>query len=87
MDSNTMIIYMIIACLIFIGLVLLSKSIKYIIKFFVQALFGALGFFIANSLLISFNLFVGINLITVLTVGLLGLPGFIMLYVASNLVK
>ncbi len=61
----------------------MHKQIKFIFKVSVQALFGALGFVIANSVLAAFNIFVGINFVTLLIVGLLGFPGFISLYIIN----
>lgn len=81
MNTNTIVIYLITGILILFLLSLFSKKIGYIFKFLVRSALGALGFTFVNILTASTGVLVGINLITLITVGLLGIPGFISLYI------
>jgi len=86
MDDSSIITWMIVVCLVFVGLVIFAKPLKYILRFLIQAACGlalAIGF---NFLLAPFSIDVGINYLTFAVVGLLGLPGFVMLYFVSWMV-
>jgi inhibitor of the pro-sigma K processing machinery len=47
---------------------------------------GVLGLLLFNFLFSGFGLVVGVNLVTVLIVGVLGAPGFFLLYAAQMLI-
>ena len=86
MDYSTIITWMIIVCLIFVGLIIFAKPVKYILRFLAQ---GTGGMFLAvffNFLLAPFNVVVGVNYLTFIVAGLLGAPGFAMLYLVSWMV-
>jgi len=86
MDYNSIITWMIVICLIFVGLIIFAKPVKYILRFFIQAVCGmilSVGF---NFLLAPLSIAVGINYLTFVVTGLLGLPGFVMLYFVSWMV-
>jgi len=44
---------------------------------------GAIGILVCNRILAPFDIFIGINLLSLGTVGLLGFPGFVMLMLFS----
>ena len=52
------------------------------LNFLLRMVFGAIGIQIINAILISQNIgvFVGLNILTLLTVGSLGTGGFALLY-------
>jgi len=86
MDYSSIITWMIVVCLVFVGLIIFAKPVKYILRFLAQAISGmalVVGF---NFLLAPFSIAVGINYLTFAVVGLLGLPGFVMLYFVSWMV-
>ena len=86
MDYSNIITWMIVICLVFVGLIIFAKPVKYILKFFIQAVCGtvlAVGF---NFLLTPLSIAVGINYLTFAVTGLLGIPGFVMLYFISWMV-
>lgn len=58
------------------------KYIHIIFNVMLRLVFGALGIYILNSIFahMDFNIMVGINLETMAVIGLLGAPGFVMLY-------
>ncbi|MCL2565228.1 MAG: pro-sigmaK processing inhibitor BofA family protein [Defluviitaleaceae bacterium] len=86
MDYTSIITWMIIVCLIFIGLIVFAKPVKYILRFLIQAVCGMSLAIILNFILAPFSLAIGLNYLTFLITGLLGLPGFAMLYIISWMV-
>ena len=86
MDYSSIITWMIVICLIFVGLIMFSKPAKYIFRFLIQAVCGMVLTLMFNFLLAPLSIAVGVNYLTFIISGLLGLPGFAMLYVVSWLV-
>jgi inhibitor of the pro-sigma K processing machinery len=72
----------IIACVIFIVICLIRRRPDLIVDFGLRACIGTAGIYILDMILKSkgYGINVGINGASVLTNGLLGLPGFLMLY-------
>jgi len=72
----------IITCVITIFICVLKRRPDLIVNFILRASFGAAGIcildFILNSM--GYGMSVGVNGVTVMTNGLLGLPGFLLLY-------
>ncbi|MCL2673714.1 MAG: pro-sigmaK processing inhibitor BofA family protein [Defluviitaleaceae bacterium] len=83
MSSLDVTMLMIIACTALIALMLLSSPVNTPARVALSGAIGTIGMLAANVLLSPFGVFVGINILTVLAVGLLGLPGFVTLYIAS----
>ncbi len=69
-------------CLVFIVICIIRKRPELIINFGLRSCIGIVGIYIVNMILKSkgFDIGVGINGATILTNGLLGMPGFLMLY-------
>lgn len=65
------------------------EFIKWVGNVLLRMVFGAIGIFAMNAIFgaISSNIMVGINIETMATIGLLGTPGFILLYVVSAYVN
>lgn len=68
-----------------VGIFLVSvmrKKMELFINFVLRLFVGAVGIYVINSFLVYANIecMVGLNGINILAVGLLGLPGFCMLY-------
>ena len=82
MNQEIILLIIIIACLIFIGICLVKGKTDYVIDFGIRSIIGMAAIYFLNFLLglAGSNIVVGINGITVLTSGLLGIPGIIMLY-------
>lgn len=80
--ESTILIGIIIVCLVFIGICLIKRRPDLLVDFAVRAFAGTAGIYALDLLLRTqgYNMNVGINPVTVLSNGLLGLPGFIMLY-------
>ena len=79
MDFKMLIVY--IACII--GIFIIGKifivPIKVIMKLILNTILGAILLYIINIIGASFNFHIGINLITTLVTGILGIPGVILL--------
>jgi inhibitor of the pro-sigma K processing machinery len=69
-------------CVAFILFVFFSKVLLRLLKFILQGAVGAVGFMLCNTALAAFGLTyaVGVNTLTVICVGILGIPGFLTLY-------
>ena len=82
-DQSSQMIWMMIAiCIVFVVCVIFQKQLKYLLQFIIQGTIGGLGFLLINTLFsfLGITLAVGVNGLTFLITGLLGLPGFVMLY-------
>ncbi len=75
-------IVIIVACLAFIGVCIVKRRPDMIINFGLRACIGTVGVYLVDIILKSrgYDISVGINGATILTNGLLGLPGFLVLY-------
>ncbi len=75
-------IAIIIACVIFIGVCVIRRRPDLLIDFVLRACFGTAGIYLLNLAfsIQGYPISVGVNGATVLTNGLLGLPGFLLLY-------
>ena len=87
MEYSLVIKWMIAICAVFIGLMVFSRPIKYILRFLVQATCGMLMVFVLNILLSPLNLSLGLNYLNFFLAGLLGAPGVVSLYVMAWLIR
>jgi len=83
MSSDNIIMYMIGICIFFAIIIFFSDKFKTMGKFIFNGAIGSVGIYIINTLFASFGLYVGINLITFIVAGLLGIPGIISLYIIN----
>lgn len=69
-------------CILVLVIGALGKKIEWIINFVLRAVLGTIGIYFLNNFLLSNNILVtvGINPMTVLTSGILGFPGLVVLY-------
>lgn len=79
MDST--LLTSVIICIIFLIIFgrIFSLPIKKVFKFFLNSLLGALSIFLINTIGTSFGFHIGLNLINSVVVGILGIPGAILL--------
>lgn len=79
MDVKLISIYL--ACIIGIFIVgrIFIIPIKIIIKLILNSIFGAIFLYIINIIGMNFNFHIGINLVTTLLTGILGIPGVFLL--------
>ncbi len=78
MDQNTL-IFLACICLIFLFGRLFIVPIKQILKLVFNSILGALLIFVINLIGQLFNFHIGLNLFTSIVVGILGIPGAIVL--------
>ncbi len=81
MESQIFIVIILICLgLIFYGII--KHRFDFLVNFGLRIFAGLLGIYLMNTLLESFalSLGVGLNGITALSVGLLGIPGFLLIY-------
>jgi inhibitor of the pro-sigma K processing machinery len=71
-----------VACLIFIAICVIRKRADLVIDFLLRACVGTAGIYLLDFVLgiSGYQISVGINTFSILSNGLLGLPGFILLY-------
>ncbi len=83
MDGNMLLIY--VACII--GIFIIGKifivPIKVIIKLIINSLLGVVLLYVINIIGTMCGLHIGINVVTALVVGILGIPGAVLLAVLS----
>lgn len=72
----------IVACIAFIGVCILRKRLDLIADFFLRVSVGTAGIYLLDFVLTisGYQITVGVNAFTILSNGLFGLPGFILLY-------
>ena len=85
MDFNNIITY--IACIAFLFIFgkIFIIPIKTILKLVINSILGALTIFIINLIGAFFNFHIGLNLITSIFVGILGIPGAIAIVIIKLL--
>ena len=81
MDGTNIIMGLIIACIAIMILFLFSQPIKVFMRVVISSFLGAVGIYFFNMFFPTVA--IGINAVTVGTVGLLGLPGFATLIIAG----
>lgn len=71
-----------IVCVLVLLIGAFGRKIEWIINFVLRAVMGTIGIYFLNSFLLTrqISIAVGINPLTVLTSGILGLPGVAVLY-------
>ncbi|MCM1262042.1 MAG: pro-sigmaK processing inhibitor BofA family protein [Butyrivibrio sp.] len=69
-------------CVLVLVIGAFGRKIEWIINFVLRAVLGTIGIYFLNNFLLSSNILVtvGINPMTVLTSGILGFPGLVVLY-------
>lgn len=81
MDASTLLIIAVLVIAVFIIIRILKKPIRFLFKLLLNALFGFIGLVIVNFFGDIFGISIAINLFNCLIVGVLGLPGLILLLI------
>lgn len=81
MDNNTLIIYIACICFLFLFGRIFILPIKSVLKLILNSILGGLIIYLINLVggLVSFH--IGLNYITAILVGILGVPGAILLVI------
>lgn len=86
MDIN-IITYLACICFLFIFGRLFIVPIKKILKLVLNSVIGGFTIFLINLIGASFNFHIGLNFFTSIIIGLLGLPGAVVLIVVKTLIS
>lgn len=80
--ENIILAIIIVVCVIFIAVSIIRHKPERIVNFMLRACVGAAGIYLLDFLLGlgGYSINVSVNAFTILSNGLLGLPGFILLY-------
>lgn len=81
MDNNTLIIYIACICFLFLFGRIFILPIKSILKLVLNSVLGGLMIYLINVVGGLFAFHIGLNYITAIIVGILGVPGAILLVV------
>lgn len=81
MDANTIIAYLACICFLFIFGKIFILPLKTILKIILNSILGGALIAIINFIGGMFNFHIGLNIITAIIIGLLGLPGTILLII------
>lgn len=81
-NSSYIILMMAAICIVFMLAIVFQRQLKFILQFVLRGILGGIGIVLINFLLAfaGINIGVGINFLSFLIVGALGIPGFITLY-------
>lgn len=86
LDTNTIITYLACIAFLFIFGKVFAVPLAKIAKLILNSILGAILIWIINLIGASFQFSIGINIITAIFVGILGLPGAILLIVLKLLI-
>lgn len=67
--------------------IMFGRALRALVLFFIKSVIGALAIFAADFLLSPIGFAVGINLFTAAVTGILGIPGFVMLYAIAWILR
>lgn len=81
MDNNTIIIYIACICFLFLFGRIFILPIKSILKLVLNSILGGLIIYLINLVGNLFSFHVGLNYVTAILVGVLGVPGAILLII------
>ena len=71
----------------FMAYLFYTRQFKWLLSVARNAVLGIIGILLFNYLFSGFGLAVGVNAVTTLVVGLLGAPGFFLLYATQFLIR
>lgn len=71
-------------CFAFFIMLAFRKQVSFLIQFFIRSIFGSIIFTFVNMAFGS--TIIGVNLLSILTLGFLGIPGFVLLYATKILI-
>ena len=86
MDTNTIITYLACICLLFLFGRIFILPIKNILKLVFNSVLGGFFIYIINLFGSAFGFHIGLNIVTAALVGLLGLPGAVLLIVIKLII-
>lgn len=81
MDNNTIIIYVACICFLFLFGRIFILPIKSVLKLVLNSILGGLIIYLINLIGGLFSFHIGLNYITAILVGILGVPGAVLLVI------
>lgn len=89
MTINQALIAIVILCAIVLIVGSVRNKLEYLVTVMIRVLMGTIGIEIINYFMLTtgVGVIIGVNGISILASGLLGLPGIIMLYVAKYMIS
>ena len=81
MDNNTVIIYVACICFLFLFGRIFILPLKSILKLVLNSILGGLTIYLINLIGSAFSFHIGLNYITAIFTGILGIPGVILLVI------
>jgi len=81
LDNNTLLVYIACICFLFLFGRIFILPIKSILKLAFNSILGGLGIYLINLVGGLFSFSIGINYITAIVVGILGVPGAVLLVI------
>lgn len=85
--ENSVFIYTIGIILFCVFIVIFSRPLGAIFRLIVNSAFGGICIVAFNFISQLFGFFIGVNALTAFTIGILGIPGFIMLLIVRLIVN
>ncbi len=79
MDYNNMLVLSASICFIFLFGRIFVRPLKFMSKLLLNSILGLLLIFLINSIGVSFNFHIGLNIITAIIIGIFGIPGAVLL--------
>ena len=83
MDNNILITFVVCIIAIFILGKIFAWPLKVIIKLIGNSIIGGIIIFLINVVGANFNFHIGLNIVTALVVGILGIPGAVLLIILT----
>jgi len=85
--AQTVFAYVVGGILLIVALLFLAKPLKSLFKIIISSAIGCVGLIIFNFFGGLAGLYIGINAATAITLGFLGIPGFIMILILQLILK
>lgn len=86
-QSNQIISFMILGCILILLMIIFSKPIKFAAKFLLRAIISCCSIFVLNFMLAGFNLDIGINFFNAAVGGIFGSIGVAALYIIKFIIR
>lgn len=84
MNNNTIIVYIACICFLFIFGRIFILPIKMILKLILNSILGGLSIYLINLIGGLFAFHIGLNYVTAILVGILGVPGVVLLIILKT---
>ena len=87
MDGNTIITFLVCIIFLFIFGKLFFWPLKNILKLIFNSILGGILIYLINIIGMNFGFHIGLNILTALLVGLLGVPGAVLLIILKMILR